>query len=407
MSTGQSVVFNPFVPSFRTNPYPQYERMRSDAPMHRSDALNAWVVTSYEGCDLVLRDPESFSSDARYATGAIADEVAREAEANPLGYVRNVLTSDPPDHTRLRSIVNRAFTPRRIGTMDEHIRSISEALTDELFPDTEFDLMSSLAQPLPVIVIAEMLGIPPSERERFKEWSTIVATATELVPDPEELVRRRDATEEMVEFLGSIVDKRAESPEDDLISAIVSDEDPDGDKLTRDEVISFAILLLVAGNETTTNLIGNGMLALLNYRDSLNALVADKSLIPAAMEETLRYDSPVQGLVRVVKQDVELLGQSLPAGDVVMCMLGAANRDPARYTDPEIFDIQREETRHLSFGHGIHFCLGAPLARLEANIAYDSLLTRFSGFSPVKGGLERGGTLLLRGADKLIITASR
>ena len=152
---------------------------------------------------------------------------------------------------------------------------------------------------------------------------------------------------------------------------------------------------------------GNGMLALLNYRDSLNALVADKSLIPAAMEETLRYDSPVQGLVRVVKQDVELLGQLLPAGDVVMCMLGAANRDPARYTDPEIFDIQREETRHLSFGHGIHFCLGAPLARLEASIAYDSLLTRFTSFSPVKGGLERGGTLLLRGADKLIITASR
>ena len=407
MTQDQTAVFNPFIPSFKSNPYVQYARARDYAAVYRSDALNAWVITSYEACNAILKDSEIFSSDPRYATGAIAEEVAREAQANPLGYVRNVLTSDPPDHTRLRAIVNKTFTPKRIAALDGHITDVTDSLVEPLRTESNFDLMADLAQPLPVIVIAEMLGIPPSERIRFKEWSTVVASATELVPDPIELERRRVVTEEMVAYLGEIVDRRLRKPEDDLISAIVNDQDETGDKLTREEAISFTILLLVAGNETTTNLIGNGMLALLNHRNVLDEVAANPDMISPAIEEILRYDSPVQGLVRVATQDTEVLGTPITKGDVLMCMLGAANRDPAAYSDPDTFIIDRREKRHLSFGHGIHFCLGAPLARVEAGTVFKRLFEEFSSFAPVKGGLTRGGTLLLRGADKLIISAEK
>ena len=235
----------------------------------------------------------------------------------------------------------------------------------------------------------------------------MVASATELVPDPVELERRRVVTEEMVAYLGEIVDRRSSNPEDDLISAIVNDQDETGDKLTRDEAISFTILLLVAGNETTTNLIGNGMLALLNHRDVLDQVAGNTEIIPSVIEEILRYDSPVQGLVRIATGETEVLGTAIAKGDVLMCMLGAANRDPAAYSDPDIFRFDRKEKRHLSFGHGIHFCLGAPLARVEASTAFKKLFEEFSSFAPVKGGLTRGGTLLLRGADELIISAEK
>jgi cytochrome P450 len=407
MTQGQTAVFNPFIPSFKSNPYVQYARARDYAPIYHSDALNAWVITSHEACSAILKDPEIFSSNPRYASGAIANEVAREAEANPLGYVRNVLTSDPPDHTRLRAIVNKTFTPKRIAALDEHITDVTDSLVESLRTESKFDLMAGLAQPLPVIVIAEMLGIPPSERIRFKEWSTVVASATKLVPDPAELERRRVVTEEMVAYLGEIIDRRLSSPEDDLISAIVNDQDETGDKLTRDEAISFTILLLVAGNETTTNLIGNGMLALLNHHNVLDQIAANPDIIPSVIEETLRYDSPVQGLVRVATRNTEVLGTLITKGDVLMCMLGAANRDPAAYSDPDTFLFDRREKRHLSFGHGIHFCLGAPLARVEAGTAFKRLFEEFSSFAPVKGGLTRGGTLLLRGADELIISAEK
>ena len=407
MTHDQTAVFNPFIPSFKANPYVQYARARDYAPVYRSDALNAWVITSYEACNTILKDPEIFSSDPRYASGAIAENVAREAEANPLGYVRNVLTSDPPDHTRLRAIVNKTFTPKHIAALDGHISDVTDSLVESLRTESSFDLMADLAQPLPVIVIAEMLGIPSSERIRFKEWSTVVAGATELVPDPVELERRRVVTEEMVAYLGKIVDRRLSNPEDDLISAIVNDQDETGDKLTRDEAISFTILLLVAGNETTTNLIGNGMLALLNHRDVLDQVATNTDLIPVVIEEILRYDSPVQGLVRVATRDTKVLGTPITKGDVLMCMLGAANRDPAAYSNPDTFIFDRREKRHLSFGHGIHFCLGAPLARVEAGTAFKRLFKEFSSFAPVKGGLTRGVTLLLRGAEELIISAEK
>ena len=407
MTQDQTAVFNPFIPSFKANPYVQYARARDHAPVYHSDALNAWVITSYEACNTILKDPEIFSSDPRYASGAIAENVAREAEANPLGYVRNVLTSDPPDHTRLRAIVNKTFTPKHIAALDGHISDVTDSLVESLRTESSFDLMADLAQPLPVIVIAEMLGIPSSERIRFKEWSTVVAGATELVPDPVELERRRVVTEEMVAYLGKIVDRRLSNPEDDLISAIVNDQDETGDKLTRDEAISFTILLLVAGNETTTNLIGNGMLALLNHRDVLDQVATNTDLIPVVIEEILRYDSPVQGLVRAATRDTKVLGTPITKGDVLMCMLGAANRDPAAYSNPDTFIFDRREKRHLSFGHGIHFCLGAPLARVEAGTAFKRLFEEFSSFAPVKGGLTRGGTLLLRGAEELIISAEK
>lgn len=397
-------VFNPFVPSFKRNPYLQYARLREGDPVHRSQALQSWVLTRYEDCVAVTRDHETFSSDARYARGQLAEALQQQRRESPLPDADTILGLDPPKHTKMRAIVSRAFTPRRVHELRPHIEGIAATLLDEA--GDRFDLMTEFAQPLPVIVIAELLGVSPADRSQFKAWSNAVAETTNIVQSAETVEAARRATLELIDYFNRVIDARQASPTDDLISALVTAE-VDGERLRRPDLLAFSILLLIAGNETTTNLVGNGLAALLDHPEAMARLQGEPDRIPDAIEEMLRYDSPVQGLVRFPTRDVELRGQRIGAGEVVLCLIGAANRDPRVFPEPDTFDIDREERRHLSFGQGVHYCLGAPLARLEADVAFRALLGRYREIRTGEGGVERGGTMLLRGPAAFPLEVTR
>ncbi len=398
------ILFNPFVPSYRRNPYLQFDRLRAADPVHRSDALQAWILTRYEDVLRVLRDHETFSSDVRNAGGRIAATLAEQRSGSPLGDTVSLLATDPPEHTFLRGIVNRAFTPRSVDRLRPRIEALAQSLLAEQPAVGEWDLVSGLAQPLPVIVIAELLGIPPEDRARFKAWSERIALATDLMQGEAVIESIRQATSELADYFTGFIEDRRREPAEDLISALVAAE-TDGRRLTGDEVLTFAILLLVAGNETTTNLIGSGMRALLAHPEAMAALRADPDRIPAAIEEMLRYDGPVQGIVRFATTDVRIGDRTVQAGDIVMGMTGAANRDPKQFPEPTVFDIARSDVRHLAFGQGIHYCVGAPLARVEAAIAFRALLARWPSIEAV-GEAEMGGTFLIRGPVRLSLAVA-
>ena len=364
------VAYRPLSPDSVADPYPLYRRLRERDPMHRSIFANQVVVSRFADVDRILRDHRNFSNDFSRVTSS-EGSLATRKKLTP-----SMLAQDPPDHTRLRSLVNRAFTPRQVAGMEDFIRATAHTLLDQVGEAREFELMKAFAVPLPTIVIARMIGVPESDLDRFKVWSDDLARALEPYLSPEEEEKVYRAARQFAAYFTAVIEQRRREPRDDLVSRLVEAEDA-GDKLTAEETRVMLRLLLSAGNETTTNLIGNGVRALLRHPDQLALLRGRPELIPSAVEELLRYDAPVQLDMRVALRDMELGGMAVREGTLITLLLGSANHDPERFPDPERLDIARKGQANISFGRGIHHCLGAPLARLEGRIALEVLLERF------------------------------
>ena len=393
------VSYNPLSAEMAQDPYPTYAKLRGRDPVHRSRLMDAWVFSRFADVDAILRDHRHFSSDPRKRVAS-----GRRASL-PNVEEPSMLFLDPPDHTRLRALVNKAFTPRAVAALEPHIRELMTTLLDAVDDPAAFDLMEAVAKPLPVIVIAEMLGIPPDDRAQFAVWSNQRARILEPTLSPEERETADAAMRSLDEYLMPIISARRVDPKDDIISALAQAEE-EGDKLTEREVLIMLRLLLVAGNETTTNLIGNGVLALLRHPDQLAALREDPGLIPSAVEELLRFDSPVQVDVRSVLDDCEVNGFRVRRGDNVVTLLGAANRDPDRFEAPDRLDVRRGDQNHLSFGRGIHHCLGAPLARLEGRVVLQALIDRFSSLRLLEDRPAFRSSVALRGLLALPVSAT-
>jgi cytochrome P450 len=339
------------------DPYAHYAHMRATSPVHFNTTLQLWEVYGYHDIQAVLGDPATFSSD--------------------ISALQTMATMDPPRHTQLRRLVARAFTSKLIAALEPQVRQITDDLLDRVADRGEMDLIADLAFPLPITVIAELLGLPAEHRAMFKEWSIPAIKAAEmelqgLTPEPH-LV---EAVAHLEQYLEAMVVERQKSPRDDLISGLAAAE-VEGERLTMQEITSTCRLLLIAGFETTANLIGNTAQLLLAHPDSLAALRADPELIPSAIEEALRFHTPFQFFMRKAMKDAVIGGQSIRAGQMVLTMNASGNRDESAFENADRFDVRRTPNRHLSFGHGIHYCLGAGLGRLEAKVAIEALLQRF------------------------------
>jgi cytochrome P450 len=362
-------------PEYRQNPYALYQQLRAIAPVS-AGSEHVFVVTGYAAAQAALHDARLSAERMNIDVDALPEEARQRIGPVAQAITRQLLWIDPPHHTRLRALVSKAFTPRVIEAMRPRIQALVEDLLDAVQGAGQMDVIRDLAYPLPAIVIAELLGVPAGDRDRFKVWSDAFVTfldGSTLTPETE--LQALGAIGEFVAYFHAMVRERRAAPRDDLLQALIAAEER-GDALTEEELISNCMLLLAAGHETTTNLIGNGLLALLRYPDQLLALREDPALAPSAVNELLRYESPVQLTDRVAIADLELEGVSVRAGQYVSIVLGAANRDPAQFPDPDRLDIRRQDNRHLSFGYGIHFCLGAALARLEGQVALTTVLRR-------------------------------
>lgn len=395
-------------PEVKADPYPWYARLRAQTPVPQLGD-DVWMAVGYDAVMAAVRDPIRLSSEVGMG-GLITGRVgpnrvdSQEVFGLDLRGLRVLIAADPPDHTRLRRLLSRAFTPRSISSLEPRLRQLCDSMVDQLLEaGTEGDLVAHVAYPFPVTVIAELLGIPASRRQDFKRWSDalvgILSGAWDMASGQESIL-------EMLAYLGEVVAERQTRPSEDLIGRLVAASHDDGEEepLTALEITMFVILLLVAGNETTTNLVGNGYAALLGHPDVARRLRADPSLVPAVIEETLRYDGPIQALFRGTTADVCLAGVDIPAGATVMVAFAAANRDPARFADPDRFDPERDAHDHVGFGHGIHYCLGASLARLEARIVAETLLARTRSVEPT-GEPTRVDSVILRGFTRIPVEA--
>ncbi len=392
----------------RADPYPTYARWRAESPVVRAklpDRQMGWLVTRYDDAVTVLKDPR-FGNDRRKV-------LTPEQEAR-LPWVpslfrkleRSMLNMDEPDHTRLRSLVHRAFTPRLVGNMVERIQGLTDGLLDAVESRGRMDVIRDFALPLPTTIIAEMMGVPVRDRHRFHRWSNALVSSSgsawgmlTVIPPLWSFVR----------YIRKLVRSRQAEPRDDLVGALVQARDA-GDRLSEDELLAMIFLLLFAGHETTVNLIGNGVLALLEHPEQMDRLRDEPELIKPAVEELMRYDSPVQmASERYAKEELSIAGVSIAPGEMVHAMLGSANRDERQFDRPDELDITRDPNRHLAFGQGIHYCVGAPLARMEGQIAINSLLRRFPDLrlAVPRQAIRRRPALALRGLASLPLAFSR
>jgi cytochrome P450 len=361
---------NLFSDDMRRNPFPVYDQMRSGSGVFHLAPFDLWMIFDFEGVKRALLDHNAFSSDLSHSPG----------NGNPGEWF---IFFDPPRHTKLRALISKAFSPRVVADLEPRIRDLSRQLLDQTVERGEMDLAADFAVPLPMLVIAEMLGVPGDEWPRYKRWSDAILKIANTFSKDEEAARTiaeyRAVTAEMRDFLPDLIAQRQSARQDDLLTRLVEAE-VDGERLTQEEILGFVQLLLVGGQETTANLINNAVLCFIENPDQLARLRESPDLLPSAIEEVLRYRSPVQWMPRATSRDVEIHGQMIPAGKLVLAMIGAANRDPVQFGDAGRFDITRNPNPHLAFGHGVHFCLGAPLARMEARIALTDFLERVQEF---------------------------
>jgi cytochrome P450 len=368
--------FNPFDEATRRDPYPLYARARREHPVFKHAAFPVVSVFRFADCQAILKDAATWSNVFPPPPDLPIDK----------DFIPSMIGTDPPEHTRLRSLVNQAFTPRIIRRLEPRLVEVAHELLAEAGRAGRVDLVETLAYPLPVIAIAEIIGIPPEDRAKFKAWSDAavenLGAALLVPPTIERIERQRAIIHEMREYFRPLAEQRRVEPRDDLLSGLVAAEE-EGSKLEFNEMIQMLILLLVAGNETTTTLIGSAVLELLDHPDQLERLRADRQLLPTAVEEVMRFASPVQLDPRRATRDVEIDGVSIDADRIVINWLGSANRDESVFPDPERFDVGRKDNRHLGFGFGQHFCLGANLARLEARVAIGALLDHTRSFRRV------------------------
>ena len=395
--TDTELLFNPFLPDFTEDPYPHYQRMRDQDPVHEHP-LGFWLVTRYDDVTALLRAKLSVES-RNLAGGMIAAQYEHLEPGSAL--MLSMLDRDPPDHTRLRALVTKVFTPKAIAALEPMVTELVDRSLDRIADGGEVDLIDELAFPLPFAVISEMLGTPPADHARLRELSGTLVRSLEVQTDPAVIEAIAVAETQLTEMMRDIIAWKRDNPADDLLTALIAAEH-EGDRLTEDELVAQVLLLYVAGHETTVNLIGNGAIALLRNLDQLALLRANPDLAANAVEELLRYDSPVQQSRRITTAPYTLGGREIPAGAFVIAGLASANRDERHFgPDANVLRIDREEARtQVSFGAGPHHCLGAALARLEGRLALGKLVTRFPDLS-LNGDVEWNGRLNLRGAAKL------
>ncbi|MCS6925444.1 MAG: cytochrome P450 [Candidatus Binatia bacterium] len=384
--------YNPLAPEVMANPYPYYAELRNKAPVAWLEPLQCWAVSRYVDVDFALRNPQLFPSSV-FTAQALGD-------LNPVPETPWILDMNPPDHTRLRKLVNKAFTPRLIRALEPRVREITQELVAALTRHPETDLVASFSGPLPTIVIAEMLGVERARLHDFKRWSDDIVLATSRPRDEAVRARVRASGAEFRAYMEEMIARRRREPAEDLITALVRAEE-ERDMLSATEILALVVLLLLAGNETTTNLIGNAVCSLLDHPAELAKVRADPALVPSMIEEVLRYESPVQVIFRQTACEVELEGGTIPAGATVFLLLGSANRDERKFPEPDRFDVTRNPQDHLAFGYGIHLCLGAPLARLEGRVALEALLFDCPPFACTRPYLPRIASLIVRGVQTL------
>jgi len=403
-----SAPFDPWSPEFVRRPYAAYAELRRSAPVSWFEPTQQWLVACYDDVNALLRDRRLGRTYLHVATH---EEMGREPwpeVLDPFWHVVNngMLDREPPDHTRLRRLVSKAFTPRRVESLRPVIRATVDRLVDGLLErgagGAVTDLIATVAEPLPVTVIADLLGVPETDRHLLRPWSKDICGMYELSPSPEAAAAASRAAEEFSAYLLQLSRLRRESPRDDLVTALTQVVD-EGDTLSEDELVGTCVLLLNAGHEASVNVTGNGWLALFGHPDQLSALRADHGMLPTALEELLRYDTPLQMFERWVLEDIEVRGVRIARGAEVALLFGSANRDPSRFPDPDRLDITRADNPHISFGAGVHYCLGAPLARVELEEVFGALLRRAPGLA-LAGEPVWGPGYIIRGLRELPVT---
>jgi cytochrome P450 len=384
--------YNPLRLDVQEDPFPYYAMLRRQAPVTWLQSVQCWALSRYSDVDFALRNPQIFSS-ANWLGQSIG-------ELNPAPEVPWMIETDPPDHSRLRKLVSKGFTPRMVSRLEPRVRSIAAELLASVRDRSEIDFVRDFSGALPVIVIAEMLGVEPKRRQDFKRWSDNVVRGTNRPNDEQERAAIRGTNTEMRAYFQQAISDRRKQPRDDLLTALVQAED-ERQVLTAIEVLAMAMLILLAGNETTMNLLSNTILALRAHPAEMDRVRRDASVIPQLLEETLRYDSPVQIVFRRTTQPVELAGKLIPGNAPVFVLLGSANRDEAKFAEPDRFESARDASEHLAFGFGNHFCLGAQLARLEAKVALEEFFAAHPSFTVEQNRVERINSVLLRGLKHL------